>query len=350
MKKIFLFLLLILTAHSLMAQRLIRRNSRHYVAAQSLPDRVEPLLTDVWDQYAPFNNMCPADSTGERCVVGCVATAMTQVMRYWQWPQRGIGSFEYTDSTGCQQTLKADFSAHTYDWGNMLDRYVEGQYNQKQADAVAQLSLDCGIAVKMRYSVLESGARSIYQPMALANYFDYDRGVQQYFRDFYSLEEITLMLKQELAAGRPVLVSGYNYNGGHAYVIDGYDEEDQFHIRLGNPGLDGDTWTSLPEMVPDQPTWYTKGNPESGMNMLQMFTLGIMPSNHAQATGIERHNFAFQYICAVTDSIKPSPVYPRNQVALTVHDLSNMGWNLHTDSVSLMLKKWMTPLTTIRFS
>ena len=70
-----------------------------------------------------------------------------------------------------------------------------------------------------------------------------------------------------------------------------------------------------------------------------MFTMGIMPSNHADAQGIERHNFAFQYIRAVTDRPHSLPVYDRNRVSLTVHDLSNVGWNMLSDSVAIMLKR-----------
>lgn len=339
MKRLSYLLLLLCVAQTLAAQRLIRRNSRHYVEAQALPARVEPLLHDSWDQYAPNNNMCPVDSTGERCVVGCVATAMSQVMHYWRWPLVGTGSHTYEDSTGCRLVLTADFSSHVYDWDNMADRYAEGQYTQAQAQAVALLSLDCGIAVNMRYGAETSGARSVFQPMAMVRHFGYDRGVQMHFRDFYSLAEITLMLKQELAAGRPVLVSAYTKSGGHAYVIDGYDERDWFHICLGNPDNDGDTWTYLPDMAPDQPTWYDEGSPENGLNVMQMFTVGVMPAGAPSATGIERHNFAFQSVAAVTDSLRPSPRYPRDQVRLTVHDLSNVGWNLLADSVVLMLRQ-----------
>ena len=345
----YLLFILILFAQTATAQRLIRRTSRHYVEEQALPSKVEPLLTDTWDQYAPFNNLCPVDSTGERCVVGCVATAMSQVMRYWEWPIRGTGSHEYVDSLGTGLTLSADFSSHTYDWAQMLDRYVEGNYTQAQADAVALLSLDCGIAVNMHYGSGSSGANSIRQPMALVNYFGYDPSLQFCFRDFYSLAEITLMLKQELAQGRPVLISAHNKSGGHAFVIDGYDERDWFHIRMGNPTGVDNIWTYLPNMVPNQPKWYDHDSPENGMNLLQMFTIGIMPTWHGDATGIERHSFAFQYISAVVDSLKPNPVYQRNQVELTVHDLSNIGWNLHSDSVSLMLKQGddiITPLYT----
>lgn len=321
------------------AQRLIRKSSRHYITQLGLPDKVEPLLKDVWDQYAPNNNFCPMDSTGERCVVGCIATAMTQVMNYWKWPVTGRGSHTYTDSTGCKQTLTANFSEHTYDWNNILDRYEEGKYTQKQADAIALLSSDCGISVNMRYGAYSSGAKCLDQAIAMADYFGYDRGLQMLFRDFYTLEEITLILKQELAEGRPVLISGYNKNGGHAFVIDGYDERDWFHTCWGNPGGDDNTYTYLPNMVPYQPEWYDPQSPENGMNYLQMFIIGLMPEVHEKATGIERHNFAFQYLAAITDSIRQEPKYEREDVKITVHDMSNMGWNLLNDSVSLMLQK-----------
>lgn len=334
-----LSLLALLLAESVSAQRLIRRSSRYYVEEQALPDRVEPLLTDSWYQDAPNYNMCPLDQDGNRCLVGCVATAMTQVMYYWQWPLQGEGYHEYNDSTGCGQVLSADFSSHTYDWANVLDHYREGEYTQTQADAIALPSRDCGIAVNMRYGAGSSAARSIMQPIALTNYFGYDRSLQMYIRDFYSLPEITLMLKKELAAGRPVLMSGYSSTVSHAYAIDGYDEEGRFHIHLGNPDNFGDGWTYLPHMVPDQPQWYEKDSPEGGMNLLQMFTIGLMPSWHPHATGIERHNFAFQRMEAVTDSLLPHPSYPREQVDVVVHDLSNVGWNLLADSVALMLKQ-----------
>lgn len=334
-----LMLLCLLIAESATAQKIIRRSSRFYAEEQALPQRVEPILKDSWYQDAPHYNMCPLDKDGNRCLVGCVATAMTQVMHYWNWPARGTGYHEYVDEKGCGQKLSANFGEHTYDWPNILDTYKEGEYTQAQADAIALLSSDCGIAVNMRYGAETSGTYSIYQPIALANYFDYDRGIQMLYRDFYSLEEITLILKKELAAGRPVLAAGGNNVRSHAFVIDGYDENDWFHLHIGNPDNEEDGWSYLPYMVPDHPTWYDKDSPENGMNVLQIFTIGVMPSADNRATGIERHNFAFQYISAVKDEEKSKPVYPRKKVAVTVHKLANTGWNLLGDSVAIMLKQ-----------
>ena len=331
-------LLCLLIAESATAQKIIRRSSRFYAEEQALPQRVEPILKDSWYQDAPHYNMCPLDKDGKRCLVGCVATAMTQVMHYRNWPARGTGYHEYVDEKGCGQKLSANFGEHTYDWPNILDTYKEGEYTQAQADAIALLSSDCGIAVDMRYGAETSGTYSIYQPIALANYFDYDRGIPMLFRDFYALEEITLILKKELAAGRPVLAAGGSNVRSHAFVIDGYDENDWFHLHIGNPDNEEDGWSYLPYMVPDHPTWYDKDSPENGMNLLQLFTIGVMPSADNRATGIERHNFAFQYINAVKEEETSQPVYPRKNVSVTVHRLSNMGWNLLEDSVAIMLK------------
>ncbi|NLV53225.1 MAG: hypothetical protein GXY64_08180 [Bacteroidales bacterium] len=334
-----LSILLLMCVQSATAQRLIPHESLHHLEELSLPERVEPLLTDGWYQDAPNNNMCPLDKDGNRCLVGCVATAMTQVMHYWQWPLQGTGSHEYTDEKGCGQTLSSNFSQHKYDWSQVLDFYREGEYSQQQANAIAQVSSDCGIAVNMRYGSVTSGAHTVYQPLALVRYFDYDPGAQIYFRDFYSLEEITLMLKQELAAGRPVLISGTNHTGAHAFVLDGYDEQDRFHLHLGNPNNVGDGWSSLQNMTPSQEEWYDADSPENGMSVLQIFVMGIVPSNHPEAKGVERYNFGFQYISAVREREDECPVYTREQVKVTVHDLSNMGWNTFNDSVALMLKR-----------
>ena len=335
------FIILMLAILPCNAQRIIRKSSRHFIEAQTLPEKVGPLLSDAWHQYyAPYNDLCPLDSTDtSRCMAGCVATSMAQVMHYWKWPFIGSGSHTYVDSLGCKKTLTCNFYEHVYDWDNMLDDYEGMDYTEQQGQAVAMLMRDCGISVNMKYGASSSGAKCVRQPEALANYFDYSRGIQMYFRDFYSLEEMTLMLKRELAAGRPVLVGGYSRTLSHAFLIDGYDENDNFHIMLGLPLNDGDCWTYLTHMTPDQPEWYNKNSPEGGLNMLQTFILGIVPNGHEGATDIERHNYAFQSIRAVKDSCDESCIYNRDDVRLTIHDLSNVGWNLHNDSVAIMLKK-----------
>ncbi|MBQ4376502.1 MAG: C10 family peptidase, partial [Bacteroidales bacterium] len=76
---------------------------------------VGPLLTTEWGQSPVYNDMCPVIEENH-CKAGCVATAMSQIMRYWGYPQQGTGSHSYThESLG---SISANFET-TYDWANM---------------------------------------------------------------------------------------------------------------------------------------------------------------------------------------------------------------------------------------
>lgn len=57
------------------------------------PDSMSLPLTSRWNQSSPYNDQCPELTPGsEQVPVGCVATAISQIMYYWQWPATGIGS------------------------------------------------------------------------------------------------------------------------------------------------------------------------------------------------------------------------------------------------------------------
>ena len=95
--------------------------------AGSLPEpksvtAVSPLIATNWNQTAPFNNLCPG-SGNTKSAVGCVATAMAQVMKYHNWPTTGTGSYSYYCYNGTYDygMLSANFGATTYDWNNMLN-------------------------------------------------------------------------------------------------------------------------------------------------------------------------------------------------------------------------------------
>lgn len=293
---------------------------------------VPPLLTDHWDQEGVLCSMTPL-MDGKHAAVGCVALAMAEVMHKWEHPLQGKGMLTYYDSLGCGQVLTARFEEHRYEWDKMLDQYVEGEYTQQQADAAALLCSDCGISVRMKYGT-SSAAEPVWQAIALPTYFGYDEGVQLLFRDFYTRDEITALLKRELDAGRPVLISGYNYVGGHAFVIDGYDERDWFHIVAGNPDGEGDGWTPLDCMAFDMPEWYDVDSPESGLNLLQVFVTGIVPENHPDATHTETHVFAMRGMEALSECVRRT-----DSLTFCVHELCNVGRNLHSDSVAVMMVK-----------
>jgi hypothetical protein len=295
-----------------------------------LPAAVSPLITDTWHQNEPYWQQTPVVD-GKQCFTGCVAHAMAEVMYYYRYPERGTGSHTYTDTKGCGLTLTANFGEHTYDWDNILDSYTEGAYTQEQVDAVALLLSDCGIAVNMRYTPQESGAYTVYQPIALANYFGYDRGVQMYFRDFFTWREWNDMLMTELAAGRPVLMAGYSAGQGHAYVCDGYDEQGLYHINWGWEGL-ANGYYNIQYMSPDLKEWFDKDNAEQGLNLLQNIVVGIKPMSEEGQTA-EVHSFGMSRIYAL-DSVAERD----GLLNVVTCDVSNIGWNLHEGRVTLALK------------
>lgn len=300
---------------------------RSRIVREGVKPKVDPLLSDLWHQYYEPYTLCTPTIDGEPCVAGCVASAMAQVMHYWQYPEHGYGSHTYVDSTGCKQILSCDFSQHAYNWANMLDDYEGVNYSPSEGLAVAQLMADCGVAVNMRYGTGASGARSVYQPQALYEHFGYDKGMQMRFRDFYTLDEFTLMLKRELSNGHPVLISAHSTSLGHAFVCDGYDERGFFHFSFGNPSGEGDAWIYLPYLTPDFPPAQDTSDPENGLNLLQSIQTGVVPANHPDAVGRECHEFAMSGITVLDDG------------RISTVRMGNVGWNKHDGEVRLALKR-----------
>lgn len=201
--------------------------------------KVGPLVWTKWNQDSPYNLYAPAASSGPggRCYAGCVATAMSQLMKYWDHPAQGVGSHSYYCPGYGQQS--ANFGATTYDWENMPRSIKATGTTQEQIEAVATLMYHCGVAVNMGFAPDGSGAMSQDVPPAMAQYFDYGNCVQK-LRNSYSLDNWISMLKAEFDLGRPVYYSGHSSEGGHAFVADGYDENDLISFNFGWSGSDDD--------------------------------------------------------------------------------------------------------------
>ncbi|MDD4847567.1 MAG: C10 family peptidase [Bacteroidales bacterium] len=194
---------------------------------------VNPLLTTTWDQNFPYNNQCPAAASGPggRVYAGCVATAMAQIMNYWQYPSCGFGSHSYSSNYG---TLSADFGHTAYRFDQMPDHLNDA--SQEEIDAVATLMFQCGVSVDMNYGVDESSSSTTDAAVSLRSYFGYSSTVFVLKNDYSSNDWIALM-KSEIDAGRPVIYSGSSdYSGGHAFICDGYDASDYFHFNWGWSG------------------------------------------------------------------------------------------------------------------
>ena len=210
---------------------------------------VGPLLQTTWHQNFPYNSQCPEDPEGNggHVYAGCVATAMGQVMKFWDYPEQGEGSHTYEPYDYPQQT--ANFGETEYHF-ELMPNDLDSLSTEEDYFYIAQLLHHCGIAVEMMYGPNGSGAFSDDVPPALRTYFGYscDDHITNYGGGFwgpgYSNEDWIQMLKDGgLDEGIPLYYSGQDDTGagGHAFVCDGYDENDYFHFNWGWSGKD-DAW------------------------------------------------------------------------------------------------------------
>ena len=201
---------------------------------------VEPLLASIWNQTDLYNNMAPEDPSSVysgHCKSGCVANTMSQIMRYWEWPRSGEGSHGYDadGNYGSYGWQEADFSAATYRYELMPD-YLDFASPQDEVDATALLEYHAGVSVNMGYGANASGAYSQDVGPAMESYFrfssDYWHNYQEYS---YTWEEDMV---NNLDAGMPLYYASQGDAGGHAYVVDGYDDWYFFHVNWGWGGFD----------------------------------------------------------------------------------------------------------------
>lgn len=197
---------------------------------------IAPIMTTQWNQNAPYNNMVPTIND-QRCMTGCVATAMAQVMKSHNWPEEhgeGFVSYKWTSQN---EQLGVNLSKSVLDWDNMLDTY-SGEATEAQQQAVATLMRDCGYATEMQYSLSASGTTVTKIPSALYYNFGYDKGLRLLDRSYFSLTDWENVVYDELKANRPVIFTGVsNEQGGHCFVCDGYSSDRYYHINWGWGGL-----------------------------------------------------------------------------------------------------------------
>ena len=253
---------------------------------------IGPLITTEWSQGTRYNRKCPYDSSeGAYCVTGCVATAMAQIMKYWNFPQSGRGSHSYTDNTYGVQT--ADFEHTTYDWANMPNDLSIFSSNT-QINAIATLMYHCGVAVEMNYGTEESGAMSYLVPRAMRDYFWYSDEAIYLSKDDFTPTRWRSMLFEELWEGRPVFYSGGNMlsGGGHAFVCDGWKNDDYFHFNWGWDQSNG--YYSLTSL---KPTYFFVSNGDYTASQAAIFNL------YPKSDTISRYRLELEDEIFISDSI-----------------------------------------------
>ena len=240
---------------------------------------VAPLLGNIqWNQMIPYNNMCPMYNSTNRSVTGCVATAMAQVMMYYQYPKILQANIPAYVSRTNHLSIPQINQGETYDWANMLPQYASYEplnYTDAQATAVAKLLYHCGVACEMDYGP-SSGAN--VTPAILSTYFGYDSDLMQDLnRDAFTLAEWSQIMDKELSVKRPILYSGRSSDGGHEFICDGTDGNGLYHINWGWGGYQ-DGYFDVTILNPDK-GGAGSGSAPDGYNQYCSMIVGIAPDN-----------------------------------------------------------------------
>ena len=200
---------------------------------------VDYLVQTQWNQDYPYNYYCPEDPDGSHghTYVGCLATAMAQLVAFWKYPEHGNGSHCYIHEDYGQ--ICADFENTYYDWDHIANKIDENSPIE-EIEAVALVSFHCGVMIDMGYGPDGSGGGSGGIPDALNTYFNYSDANVQYRRDDYETAIWKSMVREQFDMGWPMYYGGCEDDGCHAFVCDGYDDYDMFHFNLGwGGGSDG---------------------------------------------------------------------------------------------------------------
>lgn len=229
---------------------------------------VGPLLSTKWDQSPYYNDQCPYDGS-RRSVTGCVATAMAQIMKYHNHPNRGSGFHEYKHQR--LGWISADFNTG-YDWGSMPNS-LSWLSSSASKNSIAKLMYHCGVSLDMNYGANSSATPTYNVPYALASYFYYASSVQFVNKSSYSESAWKTLIRNELDNRRPIQYRGEGSGGGHSFVCDGYELFGLFHFNWGWGGS-SDGYFSINQLNPGS---IGTGGGTGGYNTGQGAVIGIAP-------------------------------------------------------------------------
>lgn len=274
--------------------------------ASQYPSQNNGWLSTTWDQSSPYNDLCPIDSsTNERSVVGCVATAMAQILNFHKYP--ASISFDDSDTfTTSSEKFEIDgdhsfLDFPSFDELNGLLSDID--YSDSSESYVPALGFACGIIVEMDYSSDGSGA--YYEAS------DFTGGKLGYveavdadgdFSGFYEL------LKEDMKNALPAMLSIYQDaegTGAHAIVSDGWRSSGEYHLNFGwgsgSPDAIDDCWYFLPAGMP------------AGYTIVHKGVLNITPA--------EMQQNAYSRLVSY-----PNPFYPQKQKYCIISAPPDLGF------------------------
>lgn len=208
---------------------------------------VENFVMTQWDQGAPYNSMTP-EVGGKHCPTGCVATAMAQILKYYNYPEKSEGISYYT--VGNDPTdIRYEFNT-TFKW-DLIQVSYKGECSDESKQAVGELMRDCGYSVKMQYD--KNGSAALYTNAALGfvrNMCFKEGYVHNAYRALYTDEEWMDIVEREMTAHRPILYGGNDgKDSGHAFVFSGLAEDGKVYVNWGWDGA-GDGYYDVANLAP----------------------------------------------------------------------------------------------------
>lgn len=216
--------------------------------------RVAPLIQSKWSQTTVSGNYCYNYYTPNHYPSGCVATAMSQLMRFHQIPGSAVGTASFTiyvnGVSRSEALMGGNGSGGAFSWADM-PLVPDGTATDTQRQAIGRLLHDAGATVNMSYRSGGSGADTLQAATALKSTFGYGNAIKGYYGGGnIPTDARNTMVNPNLDAGLPVLFGITGSSGGHAIVGDGYGYEDgtmYHHLNMGWAGSN-DLWYNLPNI------------------------------------------------------------------------------------------------------
>lgn len=332
---------------------------------------VRELATAQWDQGDPWNRECPVLPNGRRSITGCVQTAAGIVMKYHRWPEVPEGTVPAYNSYPHGISMPArELKPYNYDL--ILDEYVAGQYTDEQANEVARMMVDLGTANKATYDT-ETGAFTAQLVVTMGKYFRYNKQARNVNRAGYTDEKWIALIKSELDANRPLIYSGTGAQGGHCFILDGYDSENYLRFNWGWGGSlngyflvtsltpSGADFTSSQEFVADLTPDKT-GETDYSDNLMLSDNLTLSTTDISQGTTFTvSTSFANATIRAYTGKVAVAVVSQTgvveslvsNEISTQIPAANRSGSSLYCaavaiDNVSCTMNQTATPGDRIR--
>lgn len=193
---------------------------------------ISPLIKSVWSQGAPFNNALLLE--GKNRFVGCNATAMGQLLRYYG--VEGVNGIRY--KRGCKKTLayttktlgiKVDSmpAKAVFDYSRLTQK---APTSAQSISTVSNFLAYCSKAITSDYKDTGTAAVPSNVAKVLESYFKMGK-VEMIFAS-NGAAEFEERIYQELVNGYPVILNGYNDKTGHCFLCDGY-ADGKYHFNFG---------------------------------------------------------------------------------------------------------------------